>query len=55
MSVVPIEIPLSKTGGIGIDLDIKISDNLTLHLTTVKTNKTSPTQDEFMQIIRDFL
>ena len=51
MNVIPIEIPLSKTGGIGIDFDIKVNDNITLHCITVKTDKTSFTQDEFMQIV----
>ena len=51
MNIIPIEIPLSKTGGIGIDFDIKVNDNLTLHCITVETNKTSFTQDEFMQTV----
>ncbi len=51
MNIVPIEIPLSETGGIGIDLNIKVSDNLTLHCITVNTDKTSFTQDEFMQTV----
>ena len=49
MNIVPVEIPLSETGGIGIDFDIKVNDNLTLHLITTNTDKTSFTQDEFMQ------
>ena len=51
MNIVPVEIPLSQTGGIGIDLDIKISDNLTLHCITVNDDKPSFTQDEFIQTV----
>ena len=51
MNIIPIEIPLSKTGGIGIDFDIEVNDNLTLHFITVNTNKTSFTQDEYMQTV----
>ncbi len=51
MNIIPIEIPLSKTGGLGIDFDIKINDNLTLHCITVNDDKPSFTQDEFMQTV----
>ncbi len=48
MSIVPIEIPLSKLGGHGINFDIKVNDNPTIHCITAKTDKTSFTQDEFL-------
>ena len=51
MNIVPIEIPLSKTGGIGIDLNIKVNNDLTLHCITVNDDKTFFTQDEFMQTV----
>ena len=51
MNIIPIEIPLSKTGGIELDFTIKVNDNITLHCITVKTDKTSFTQDEFMQTV----
>ena len=51
MNIVPVQIPLSETGGIGIEFDIKVNDNLTLHLITVNDNKPSFTQDEFMQTV----
>ncbi len=51
MNIVPIEIPLSKPGGLGINFDIKVNDNLTIHCITAKTDKTSFTQDEFMHTV----
>ncbi len=50
MLIVPVSIPLSKTGGLNVTGSIKVNENITLELVTVSDEK-SYDQNDFMLII----